>query len=216
MCARQRIVVAHPTELETASGDYRVAEGQLSEVTRTVGRDRRGNGHTAASAPDLAVPRSLIAFTSPQVPICTRGRVAVRPCTHSGVPGTKRGVGTLRVPESSACAGAGLLDACCATGPSACGVPMALHPTGTVPARSVCSRGSRCLPFPSRTGGPPARDHAATAEADTWTPVPCSVPRSAAGHPVRRLVGSQTELLAGVAVDSAKFRPVRGSRNTTF
>ena len=43
------------------------------------------------SAPDLAVPRSLIPLTSPQVPICTRGRVAVRPCTHSGVPGTKRG-----------------------------------------------------------------------------------------------------------------------------
>ena len=123
------------------------------------------------------------------------------------------GVGTLRVPESSACAGAGLLDACCATGPSACGEPMALYPRVTS-LRDPFAVAGVAVALPSRTGGPPARDHAATAEADTWTRFPRSVPRSAPGHRVRRLGGSQLSFLAGAAVDSAGFGPVRESRSS--
>ena len=90
---------------------------------------------------------------------------------------------------------------------------MALYPRVTS-LRDPFAVAGVAVALPSRTGGPPARDHAATAEADTWTRFPRSVPRSAPGHRVRRLVGSQLSFLASAAVDSAGFGPVRESRSS--
>ena len=107
--------------------------------------------------------------------LCTRGRVAVRPPRAAGCR-ELNGVGT-RVPESSARAGAGLLDAGCAAGPSARGEQSAAPDTGIVPAGSVCSRGSRCCPSRAARAGRRHVTKPPTAEADTWTRVPRSVPR---------------------------------------
>ena len=100
-------------------------------------------------------------------------------------------------------------------GPSACAEPSGAAPYRYPPCAIRLQSRESLSPFSSRTGGPPAHDQAAPAEADTWTCVPRSVPRSSAGHPVRRLVGSQLNFLAGAAVDPAKFHPVRGSRSAT-
>ena len=148
------------------------------------------------SAPDLAVPRSLIAFTSPQVPISAHvGAWLSDPARTAGCRELS-GVGTLRVPESSACAGAGLLDACCATGPSASGEPMALLPSRAARA------GRRHVTTPPQRKPTPGRAS------------PAQFPEVPPGHRVRRLVGSQAELSGRSSGRFGRVRP--GQRVSKF
>ena len=141
--------------------------------------------------------------------LCTRGRVAVRPSTRSGVPGTKAGwvPGSLRArraPERG-----------CSTLVAPPGHPLAasraLHRTRASSLRDPFAVAGVAVALPEphgRAAGTLTKPP--TAEADTWTRVPPLSSQSAAAHPW----GSQLNFIAGTAVDSAGFGPVRGPQST--